>query len=48
MSITEQHTQDAALQDLLNPFDASQISDGIDGSIHGTDFKTIPVRAVLT
>lgn len=40
MSTIQQHTQDAALQELLNPFDASQISDGIEGSSHGTDFKT--------
>lgn len=41
MSTTEQHTQDATLQDLLNPFDARQISDGIEGSSHGTYFKTL-------
>ncbi|SPJ73960.1 probable pantothenate kinase [Fusarium torulosum] len=34
MSTTEHHAQDVALQYLINPLDASQISDGIEGSSH--------------
>ncbi|RGP64476.1 pantothenate kinase [Fusarium longipes] len=34
MDTTRDHAQDAALQYLVNPLDASQISDGIDGSSH--------------
>lgn len=38
MDIAGDQLQDAALQYLVSPIDASQISDGIDGSSHGMSF----------
>lgn len=36
MTTSEDHVRDAELQYLANPLNGSHLSDGIDGSSHGT------------
>lgn len=36
MTTSEDHVRDAELQYLVNPLNGSHLSDGIDGSSHGT------------